>query len=82
MWENIQTDEIETLKKRGAEIVLALGDPNYYTPTGFKAGHNLESPYNLEDPEAWMAQELVEGVLAKTQGMVRCALSLNSPEHW
>ena len=72
----------ETLKERGAKIVLVYGDPNYYTRTGFKAGHNLEAPYKLEYPEAWMAQELVKGVLAKTQGMVRCALSLNSPEHW
>ncbi len=73
---------IQTLKTRGAEIVLVLGDPNYYTRTGFKAGHNLEAPYKLEHPEAWMAQELVEGVLTKTQGTVRCASSLNSPEHW
>ena len=73
---------LETLKERGAKIVLVYGDPNYYTRTGFKAGHNLEAPYKLEYPEAWMAQELVKGVLAKTQGMVRCALSLNSPEHW
>ena len=72
----------ETLKERGAKIVLVYGDPNYYTRTGFKAGHNLEAPYKLEYPEAWMAQELVKGVLAKTQGMVRCALSLNSPELW
>ena len=41
---------LETLKKRGAEIMLALGDLNYYTRTGFKAGHNLESPYKLEYP--------------------------------
>ena len=39
---------------------------------------NLESPYKLEYPEAWMAQELVEEMLAKTQGMVLCALPLNS----
>ena len=41
---------IETLKNRGAEIVLVLGDPNYYTRTGFKPGHNLETPYKLEYP--------------------------------
>ena len=58
--------------------MLALGDPNYYTRTGFKAVQNLESPYKLEYPEAWMTQELVEGMLAKTQGMVLCALPLNS----
>jgi predicted N-acetyltransferase YhbS len=49
---------------------------------GFKAGHNLEAPYKLEYPEAFLAQELVEGVFTKTQGMVRCALPLNSPELW
>ena len=74
---------LETLKERGAEIVLVYGDPNYYMRTGFKAGHNLKPPHKLEYPEeAWMAQELVEGTLTKTQGTVRCALSLNSPEYW
>ena len=74
---------LEILKERGTEIVLVYGDPNYYMRTGFRAGHNLKPPYKLEYPEeAWMAQELVDGVLTKTQGTVRCALSLNSPEYW
>lgn len=74
---------LETLKERGAEIVLVYGDPNYYMRTGFKAGHNLKPPYKLEYPEeAWMAQELVENILTKTQGTVRCAMSLSSPEYW
>ncbi|MBC2710433.1 MAG: N-acetyltransferase [Desulfosarcina sp.] len=74
---------LETLKERGAEIVLVYGDPNYYMRTGFKSGHNLKPPHKLKYPEeAWMAQELVEGILTKTQGMVKCASSLNSPEYW
>jgi len=74
---------LETLKERGAEIVLVYGDPDYYVRTGFKAGHNLKPPHKLQYPEeAWMAQELVENTLIKTQGTVRCALSLNSPELW
>ncbi len=74
---------LEILKQHGAELVLVYGDPIYYSRTGFKAGHNLKSPYKLQYPEeAWMAQELVEHTLAKTQGFVRCALSLNSPEYW
>lgn len=74
---------LETLKECGAEIVLVYGDPNYYMRTGFKAGHNLKPPHKLQYPaEAWMAQELVERILTKTQGTVRCALSLNSPELW
>ncbi len=74
---------LEILKERGAEIVLVYGDPNYYMRTGFKANHNLKPPHKLKYPEeAWMTQELVEGILTKTQGMVQCASSLNSPEHW
>ncbi|MCU7907211.1 MAG: N-acetyltransferase [Candidatus Thiodiazotropha sp. (ex Epidulcina cf. delphinae)] len=74
---------LETLKERGAEIVLVYGDPNYYIRTGFKGDHNLKPPHKLKYPEeAWMAQELVEGILTKKQGMVQCALSLNSPEYW
>ncbi len=74
---------LEILKERGAEIVLVYGDPNYYMRTGFKAEHNLKPPHKLKYPEeAWMAQELVEGILTKTQGMVHCVSSLNSPEHW
>jgi len=73
---------LESLRKRDAEIVLVYGDPNYYARTGFKAGHNLKAPYKLEYPDAWLAQGLVEGVLAKAQGVVRCALSLSSPELW
>ena len=74
---------LEILKEHGAEIVLVYGDPDYYMRTGFKAGHNLKPPQKLKYPEeAWMAQELVEGILTKTQGTVRCALSLNSPELW
>jgi predicted N-acetyltransferase YhbS len=74
---------LETLKERGAGIVLVYGDPEYYMRTGFKADHNLKPPHKLKYPEeAWMAQELVEGSLATTQGMVQCASSLNSPELW
>ena len=74
---------LEALKKRGAKIVLVYGDPNYYMRAGFKADHNLKPPHKLKYPEeAWMAQELVEGILAKTQGTVQCASSLNSPELW
>ena len=74
---------LEILKERGAGLVLVYGDPNYYRRTGFKAGHNLKPPHKLKYPEeAWMAQELVEGILAKTEGVVQCASSLDSPEHW
>ena len=41
---------LETLKERGAKIVLVYGDPNYYMRTGFTADHNLKPPQKPEIP--------------------------------
>lgn len=73
---------LKILTKHGAKLVFVYGDPNYYKRTGFKADHNLKPPYNLEYPEAWMVQELTQGVLAKAKGMIKCASSLDSQEYW
>jgi predicted N-acetyltransferase YhbS len=73
-----------TLQEQGAELVFVLGDPNYYSRSGFKSAneYNLKPPYHLEHPEAWMVMELKQGALGKAEGVVRCASSLNSPEYW
>lgn len=72
------------LQERGAELVFVLGDPNYYTLTGFKPvnGYNFKPPYELEYPEAWMVLELKQGALRKGEGVVRCASVLELPEYW
>lgn len=59
------------LQERGVSIVLVLGDPAYYSRTGFKAGHHLIPPYELECPKAWMAQELRVGAFEAVKGPVR-----------
>lgn len=73
---------LSQLQQRGAQIVLVLGDPAYYSRTGFRAGHNIKPPYPLDYPEAWMALELVPGKLDRAVGVARCASALSSPEHW
>lgn len=73
---------LKILKERDASFILVLGDPKYYSRTGFKANHNLNSPYKLDYPEAWMAQELKTGVLETVNGTIQCATALNSPKHW
>ena len=73
---------VEALKQRDVDFILVLGDPNYYTRTGFQANHNIEAPHKLEYPEAWMALELKSGILEKAKGLALCASSLASPEHW
>jgi putative acetyltransferase len=77
----IQTG-LDMLKKQGAEFVLVLGDPAYYSLSGFHTNHQIKPPYELPYPEAWMAQELISGVLANISGTVRCAGALNEREYW
>ena len=73
---------LDALKKREVDLVLVLGDPKYYTRTGFQAAHSIKPPYKLEYPEAWMALALKPGMLARAKGVVHCASSLDSPELW
>ena len=75
---------LRTLQERGAELVFVLGDPNYYSLSGFESAYeyNLKPPYQLEYPEAWMVLELKPGALEKAEGFVRCCTSLDSPEYW
>ena len=73
---------LETLRQRPVELVLVLGDPEYYGRSGFHTNHTLQAPHPLPYPEAWMAQELRPGVLGAVTGRVQCARTLNAPEHW
>lgn len=73
---------IEMLKEQGVEYVLVLGDPAYYSLSGFHTDHLIKPPYDLPYPEAWMAQELKPGVLQNIKGTVVCADALNEREYW
>ena len=76
------TRGLDELKSRGADVVFVLGDPNYYSRTGFATGHQVGAPYELEYPEAWMAQELKADTLSKLKGVVKCCASLMQREYW
>ena len=73
---------LRELKIRGAEVVFVYGDPNYYRRFGFETGHRVEAPFELEYPDAWMAQELKTNVLPKLQGVAKCCTSLMSRKYW
>ena len=79
---NLIKSGLDELINLGADIILVLGDPNYYKHAGFKSEHNIIAPYELAYPQAWMALELKAGVLATVKGVAQCARSLSSPEYW
>lgn len=70
------------LRQQGVDLVFVLGDPRYYTRHGFSPDHQVRAPYDLPNPEAWMAMALQGAALASLSGQLVCARSLNSPEHW
>jgi len=76
------TTGIDELKSRGAEVVFVYGDPNYYNRTGFVTGHHVAAPYELEYPEAWMAQELKANKLSGLKGIATCCSSLMNRKYW
>jgi putative acetyltransferase len=61
---------LEACREAGHRIVVVLGHPKFYPRFGFSAerARRLESPFG--GGEAWMALELVPGVLVSVEGRV------------
>jgi putative acetyltransferase len=64
---------LHACRQREERIVLVLGHPTYYPRFGFSAelAKDLEIPFPLTDPAAFMGLELVPGVLKNVRGKVR-----------
>ncbi len=77
---------LAVLAESGCELVFVLGHPGYYPRFGFQpAGHlGFAAPYPIpkQNAGAWMVLELAPGTIGTTSGTVRCADSLDEPEHW
>lgn len=77
---------LQYLANAGIDLVFVLGHPDYYPRYGFKPAGVLgfEAPYPIPEKHAnaWMVQELHQGVIGTVSGKVRCADMLNKPEHW
>ncbi|RCU51922.1 N-acetyltransferase [Corallincola luteus] len=73
---------LELLANQSVDIVMVLGDPNYYGRCGFHTEHKLAPPYSLPYPEAWQAIALQEHALQEVSGLVKCVPVLMAPEYW
>lgn len=77
---------LDLLKKTGTDMVFVLGHPGYYPRFGFVTAGRLgfEAPYPIpgKDADAWMVQELKNGIIGSVKGKVQCAQVLDQPEHW
>lgn len=73
---------IAALQARGCELLFVLGDPRDYSRFGFSAAHHVRAPFELPYPDAWMCLSLGQVAIAAVQGQLRCADTLNQPQHW
>jgi predicted N-acetyltransferase YhbS len=77
---------LNQLKESGVEVVFVLGHQEYYPRCGFRAAGvvGFEAPFPIpeENADAWMVQELKEGVIGRVKGKVQCAKVLNKPQYW
>lgn len=73
-------------KASGIDLVFVLGHPGYYPRYGFQPAGRLgfDAPYPIPEihADAWMVQELRDGVFGSVLGRVVCADTLKRPEHW
>ncbi|MFV0536253.1 MAG: GNAT family N-acetyltransferase [Dysgonomonas sp.] len=81
---------LEMLKEMGTKLVFVLGHKEYYPRYGFlqnAQGMGFFTPYPDPTPDDyadyWMVQSLTEDKCdAMPKGRIRCADTLNKPEHW
>jgi predicted N-acetyltransferase YhbS len=74
----------DLLAGRGAGLVFVLGDPGYYSRSGFGPAmpHGLLAPHPVEPAAAWMVRALTTGLLGQVRGTLHCADALAPAHYW
>lgn len=75
---------LDTLRRKGVDVVVTYGTPAYYSRVGFKPVTEslVPAPYRLQHPEGWLAQSLTEAELTPLEGKARCVEAFNNPVFW
>jgi putative acetyltransferase len=72
------------LAAAGVPLLFVLGDPAYYTRSGFLAASpcGLAPPLPVVPAAAWMLRPLAPGMPGAVRGSVTCAQAMARPELW
>jgi len=84
MGKNLLSGALQALKDDGADIAVTYGDPAFYGQAGFKsvATHTMPPPFDLSQPDGWLAIALDGRPIHPLAGAVRCVEALNRPDVW
>jgi putative acetyltransferase len=78
------SDGLEHLKSLKVNLAFTYGDPSYYSKTGFKpiSESIIRAPFELSQPEGWLAQALDGNPIKAMQGSTKCIDALSNQEYW
>jgi putative acetyltransferase len=75
---------LEHLKSLKVNLAFTYGDPNYYSKTGFNhlSESIVKAPFELSQPEGWLAQSLDGNPIRAMQGSTKCVRALSDKKYW
>lgn len=75
---------LDHLKSLDVNLAFTYGDPSYYSKTGFNqiTEEVVTAPFELSQPEGWLAQSLDGNPLKAMQGPTRCVGALGHQKYW
>ena len=72
------------LKSSGVELAFTYGDPRFYSKVGFSqiSESIVKAPFELSQPEGWLAQSLSDNPVEAMHGSTRCVDALSDQTYW
>ena len=72
------------LKSLNVNLAFTYGDPGFYSKTGFNQISEgiVKAPFELSQPEGWLAQSLDGNPIKAMQGSSKCVEALSDQKYW
>ncbi|MBE9537804.1 MAG: N-acetyltransferase [Proteobacteria bacterium] len=72
------------LKSLKVNLAFTYGDPRFYSKVGFSqiSERVVKAPYELSQPEGWLAQSLDGNPIKAIEGSSRCVGALRDQKYW
>ncbi len=82
--QKLLTFGLEALRRKGIDVVMTYGNPDYYSKVGFRqiSPEFALPPFELTQPHGWLAQPLSATKFEPLVGPSRCVEALNKPHLW
>lgn len=75
---------LQHLKSMEVSLAFTYGDPRYYSKSGFNhiSESIVKAPFELSQPEGWLAQSLNGNSIKAMHGSNRCVEALSDQKYW